>query len=117
MRQWMTREPRSLSNQVVAITGGARGIGHATARALAYRGARVAIGDLTAEEPGGAPVRQVGAAGIRESAGITRRVGAGRRGVFAVERLDLETIGQAVAQLLEARARTPVSSRQGGYPA
>jgi NAD(P)-dependent dehydrogenase (short-subunit alcohol dehydrogenase family) len=38
--------PRSLSNQVVAITGGARGIGHATARALAHQGARVAIGDL-----------------------------------------------------------------------
>jgi NAD(P)-dependent dehydrogenase (short-subunit alcohol dehydrogenase family) len=42
----MTREPRSLSNKVVAITGGARGIGHATGRALAHRGARVAIGDL-----------------------------------------------------------------------
>ena len=39
-------QPRSLSNQVVAITGGARGIGHATARALAHQGARVAIGDL-----------------------------------------------------------------------
>ena len=38
--------PRSLSNQVVAITGGARGIGHATAQALARQGARVAIGDL-----------------------------------------------------------------------
>ena len=39
-------QPRSLSHQVVAITGGARGIGHATARALAHQGARVAIGDL-----------------------------------------------------------------------
>ena len=38
--------PRSLFDQVVAITGGARGIGHATARALANQGARVAIGDL-----------------------------------------------------------------------
>jgi NAD(P)-dependent dehydrogenase (short-subunit alcohol dehydrogenase family) len=46
MRKWMTREPRSLSNRVVAITGGARGIGYETARALALRGARVAIGDL-----------------------------------------------------------------------
>jgi len=46
MRQRMTREPRSLANKVVAITGGARGIGHATARALSSRGARVAIGDL-----------------------------------------------------------------------
>jgi NAD(P)-dependent dehydrogenase (short-subunit alcohol dehydrogenase family) len=42
----MTREPRSLANEVVAITGVARGIGHATARALSSRGARVAIGDL-----------------------------------------------------------------------
>jgi NAD(P)-dependent dehydrogenase (short-subunit alcohol dehydrogenase family) len=39
-------QPRSLSNQVVAITGGARGIGHATGRALAHQGARLAIGDL-----------------------------------------------------------------------
>ncbi|HEX5853655.1 MAG TPA: SDR family oxidoreductase, partial [Solirubrobacteraceae bacterium] len=39
-------QPLSLSNQVIAITGGARGIGHATAQALARRGARVAIGDL-----------------------------------------------------------------------
>src|SRR6187549_2018071 len=37
---------RPLSNKVVAITGGARGIGHATAQALARQGARVAIGDL-----------------------------------------------------------------------
>ena len=37
---------RSVSGKVVAITGGARGIGAATARALADRGARVAIGDL-----------------------------------------------------------------------
>jgi NAD(P)-dependent dehydrogenase (short-subunit alcohol dehydrogenase family) len=46
MRRWMTREPRSVSNKVVAITGGARGIGYETARALAHRGARVGIGDL-----------------------------------------------------------------------
>jgi NAD(P)-dependent dehydrogenase (short-subunit alcohol dehydrogenase family) len=38
--------PRSLSNKVVAITGGARGIGYATARVLAHEGARVAVGDL-----------------------------------------------------------------------
>jgi NAD(P)-dependent dehydrogenase (short-subunit alcohol dehydrogenase family) len=42
-------QPRSLSGQVVAITGGARGIGHATARALSGQGARVAIGDLDGE--------------------------------------------------------------------
>jgi NADP-dependent 3-hydroxy acid dehydrogenase YdfG len=40
------KERRSLSGRVVAITGGARGIGRATAAALIRKGARVAIGDL-----------------------------------------------------------------------
>ncbi|MGW1675373.1 SDR family oxidoreductase [Streptomyces sp. NPDC002324] len=41
---------RSLAGKTVAITGGARGIGLATARALAARGASVAIGDLDVNE-------------------------------------------------------------------
>jgi NADP-dependent 3-hydroxy acid dehydrogenase YdfG len=45
----MAKEPRSIQGRVVAITGGARGIGKATAQALARKGARVAIGDLDAE--------------------------------------------------------------------
>jgi NADP-dependent 3-hydroxy acid dehydrogenase YdfG len=45
----MAKQPRSLAGRVVAITGGARGIGRATAEALAREGARVAIGDLDAE--------------------------------------------------------------------
>ncbi len=44
----MAKVPRSLVGHVVAITGGARGIGAATAAALIARGARVAIGDLDA---------------------------------------------------------------------
>jgi NADP-dependent 3-hydroxy acid dehydrogenase YdfG len=59
----MARERISLSGKVVAITGGARGIGRATAEALVGEGARVAIGDLdvplaerTASELGGGTV-------------------------------------------------------------
>jgi NAD(P)-dependent dehydrogenase (short-subunit alcohol dehydrogenase family) len=42
----MAKERRGLSGKVVAITGGARGIGKATATALVRKGCRVAIGDL-----------------------------------------------------------------------
>ena len=45
----MAKERRSLSGRVVAITGGARGIGRATADALGRKGCRVAIGDLHLE--------------------------------------------------------------------
>lgn len=40
------KEPRQLQGKVVAITGAARGIGLATARACAAKGMKVAIGDL-----------------------------------------------------------------------
>jgi len=59
----MAKQRRPLSGKVVAITGGARGIGKATATALVRKGCRVAIGDLdlgpaekTAEELGGGTV-------------------------------------------------------------
>ena len=44
----MAKVPRSLAGRTVAITGGARGIGRATAAALLAQGARVAIGDIEA---------------------------------------------------------------------
>jgi NAD(P)-dependent dehydrogenase (short-subunit alcohol dehydrogenase family) len=45
----MAKERRQLSGKVVAITGAARGIGKATAKALVGKGCRVAIGDLEVE--------------------------------------------------------------------
>jgi NADP-dependent 3-hydroxy acid dehydrogenase YdfG len=59
----MARARRSLVGKIVAITGGARGIGRATAAALIAQGAKVAIGDIdaqlaqqTAQELGGGTV-------------------------------------------------------------
>ncbi len=59
----MAKQRQALSGKVVAITGGARGIGKATATALVRKGCRVAIGDLdlalaeqTAEQLGGGTV-------------------------------------------------------------
>ncbi|MCW3006358.1 MAG: family oxidoreductase [Solirubrobacterales bacterium] len=45
----MAKQPRILTGQVAAITGGARGIGRALAEALVRQGMRVAIGDLDLE--------------------------------------------------------------------
>ncbi len=42
----MAKQLRTITGRVVAITGGARGIGRATALALASEGAVIAIGDL-----------------------------------------------------------------------
>src|SRR2546421_4537898 len=63
-------QPRPLSDRVVAITGGARGIGHATARALALQGARVAIGDLDGDRAD-AVATQLGAAAFGVGVDVT----------------------------------------------
>src|SRR3954447_19904854 len=70
----MAKESRSLTGKVVAITGGGRGIGRATALALAREGARVAVGDLDqqAAERVAAEVGGVGLAlDVTDHAGFT----------------------------------------------
>ena len=45
----MAKQPRILAGENAAITGGARGIGRATAQALLEKGVRVALGDVDAD--------------------------------------------------------------------
>lgn len=68
----MAKERRSLSGKVVAITGGARGIGKATAAALVRRGCRVAIGDLDLPLAEGAAA-ELGGGTIAVSLDVTDR--------------------------------------------
>jgi NADP-dependent 3-hydroxy acid dehydrogenase YdfG len=58
------KEPRHLHGQVVAITGAARGIGLATARACAAKGMKVAIGDLDQADAAKAAASVNGAEGF-----------------------------------------------------
>ncbi len=58
------KEPRQLRGKVVAITGAARGIGLATARACAAKGMKVAIGDLELSESQKAAASVNGAEGF-----------------------------------------------------
>ncbi|MDX6583866.1 MAG: hypothetical protein QOI10_3050 [Solirubrobacterales bacterium] len=68
----MAREARSLRGKVVAITGGARGIGKATARALVLKGAKVAIGDLD-RELAEATASELGGGTLALELDVTRR--------------------------------------------
>ena len=64
----------TLSGRVVVITGGARGIGAATAKALVAQGARVAIGDLD-EDLARRTAKDLGAATFAMRVDVTDHTG------------------------------------------
>jgi NADP-dependent 3-hydroxy acid dehydrogenase YdfG len=68
----MARAPRSLAGKVVAITGGARGIGRATAAALIAQGARISIGDID-EEMVAATAQELGSGTVGLGLDVTDR--------------------------------------------
>ena len=70
----MTRQVRSIAGKVVVITGGARGIGAATARALADEGARIAIGDLD-EDLAAVLVKELGGDAVALRLDVTDHAG------------------------------------------
>ncbi|HUA74683.1 MAG TPA: SDR family oxidoreductase [Solirubrobacteraceae bacterium] len=68
----MAKQPRILAGQTVAITGGARGIGRATAKALLGQGMKVAIGDVDIDAAR-ATAAELGASAIALPLDVTDR--------------------------------------------
>lgn len=112
----MARQPRSLAGKVVVITGGGRGIGAATAAALAREGAVVAIGDLdetlAKETAAGLGTRAVGLAlDVTDRPGFTafldqveRELGpvdvlVNNAGIMPLARIEDESDASAFAQV------------------
>ncbi|MEJ7750674.1 MAG: SDR family NAD(P)-dependent oxidoreductase [Thermoleophilaceae bacterium] len=71
----MAKEARVLAGRVVAITGAARGIGLATAKACARKGMKVAIGDLDEATAKAAAAQVPGAAAV--ALDVTERLPSG----------------------------------------
>src|SRR3954447_2753495 len=97
----MSKTAIPISGRTVAITGGARGLGLATAKALAERGARIAIGDLDGE------LAEVEAAALP---------GAGPHGGYSLDVTDPESFERFLAQAAELGALDVLVNNAGIMP-
>src|ERR1700742_2876633 len=67
-RQWRNPMTKKLTGKVALVTGGSRGIGAASARALADEGANVAISYVASPEKAEAVVAELKAKGVQARA-------------------------------------------------
>src|SRR4051812_3809342 len=89
-----------LRDKVALVTGGARGIGQATAKSLADRGAKVIIADLQAEAAEAAAAQLPGGPHLGVAADVTDRGAMQRVVAMAVERyggLDIVVANAGIA--------------------
>jgi 3-oxoacyl-[acyl-carrier protein] reductase len=92
MREWNVSRPIDLKGRCALVTGGSRGIGAATALALAREGADVAVSDLLPSDEVLGRIRALGRKAVSIQADVSRGEDVGRmvrEAVDSLGRLDI----------------------------